>query len=59
LPFLPYGDEAERRGFRKIITIIDFERARESMRECPRASQMIDTGDVRGKLLLKVAELSA
>jgi NADPH:quinone reductase len=72
--------EAERRGFRKIISIIDFERARESMREitnlidgglvhvppidvlpledAARAHQMIDTGHVRGKLLLKVAELS-
>jgi NADPH2:quinone reductase len=57
--------EAERRGFRKIVTLIDFERARESMRaitmlpleDAARAHQMIDTGHVRGKVLLKVAEL--
>ena len=71
--------EAERRGLRKITTIIDFERARESMRaithlidcgmvhvppievlpleDAARAHRMIDTGHVRGKLLLKVAEL--
>ena len=72
--------EAEWRGFRKITTVIDFERARDSMREITRlidggrvhippidvlplkdaasAHRMIDTGHVRGKLLLKVAELS-
>jgi NADPH:quinone reductase len=71
--------EAERRGFRKVTMIIDFERARDSMREITNlidsglvhvlpihvllmkdaafAHQMIDTGHVRGKLLLKVAEL--
>jgi NADPH2:quinone reductase len=71
--------EAERRGLRKITTIIDFERARDSMREITNlidsglthappihvllledaalAHQLIDTGHVRGKLLLKVAEL--
>ncbi|HEY2403656.1 MAG TPA: NADP-dependent oxidoreductase [Steroidobacteraceae bacterium] len=71
--------EAERGGFRKITTIIDFERARDSMREithlidgglvhlaavevlpleeAPRAHQLIDTGHVRGKLVLKVAEI--
>ena len=73
--------EAERRGFRKIPMIIDFERARESMRQIThlidaglvhvppidvypledavRAHQIIETGHVRGKLVLKVAELSA
>jgi len=73
--------EADRRGFRKIPFIIDFERARDSMREitnlidaglvrapainelsledAARAHQMIETGHVRGKLVLKVAELSA
>jgi NADPH2:quinone reductase len=73
--------EAERRGLHKITTIIDFERARDSMREITNlidsglvhvppihvllledaalAHQMIDTGHVRGKLLLKVAELHA
>jgi len=73
--------EAERRGFRKITTIINFDRARESMREITHlidaglvhvppidvlpledaalAHQMIDTGHVRGKLVLKVGELSA
>jgi NADPH2:quinone reductase len=73
--------EAERRGFRKIAFIIDFERAQESMREitnlidgglvrvpplavlalenAARAHQMIETGHVRGKLVLKVAELRA
>jgi len=72
--------EAERRGFRKIVTNINFERARESMREithlidsglvhvppidlvpledAARAHEMIETGHVRGKLVLKVAELS-
>lgn len=72
--------EAERRGFRKIVTNINFERARESMREithlidrglvhvppidvipledAARAHEMIDTGHVRGKLVLKIAELS-
>ena len=71
--------EAEQRGFRKIVTIIDFERARTSMREITtlidaglvhvpavnvlpledavRAHQLIETGHVRGKLVLKVAEL--
>ena len=71
--------EAERRGFRKIVFIIDFERAQESMREITnlvdcgsvhvppinelpledaiRAHQMIETGHVRGKLFLKVADL--
>ena len=70
--------EAGRRGLRKILTLIDFERARESMREitnlvdrglvhvppidvlplwdAARAHQMIDTGQVRGKLFLNVAE---
>jgi NADPH2:quinone reductase len=73
--------EAERRGFRKITFIIDFERARESMREITNlidrglvhvppinvlpledaalAHHMIDTGHLRGKLVLKVAELFA
>jgi NADPH2:quinone reductase len=73
--------EADRRGFRKITFIIDFERARDSMREITRlidggrvhippidvlpledaasAHRMIDTGHVRGKLVLKVAELRA
>ena len=72
--------EAKRRGFRKITTTINFDRARDSMREithlidgglvrvppvdvlpledAARAHQMIDTGHVRGKLVLKVAELS-
>ena len=70
--------EAEQRGFRKIVFIIDFERAQDSMREiahlidrglvhvppiealpledAARAHQMIETGHVRGKLVLKVAE---
>jgi NADPH2:quinone reductase len=73
--------EAERRGFRKIVTIIDFERAQESMREitnlidaglvrvppidvlrlqdAARAHRMIETGHVRGKLVLKVVDLGA
>ncbi len=73
--------EAERRGFRKIISNIDFERARDTMREithlidrgvvhvppidvyplenAARAHQIIDTGHVRGKLVLKVADFSA
>jgi NADPH:quinone reductase len=73
--------EAERRGFRKAITVIDWERARDSMREITNlidaglvhvppihvllledaalAHQMIDTGHVRGKLVLKVAEVYA
>ena len=73
--------ETEGRGFRKITFIIDFERARDSMREitnlidaglvhlpsinvlaledAARAHQMIETGHVRGRLVLKVAELSA
>jgi NADPH:quinone reductase len=73
--------EAERRGFRKILTNINFERARASMREithlidgglvrvpaievlplegAARAHRMIETGHVRGKLVLKVAELTA
>jgi NADPH2:quinone reductase len=72
---------AEQRGFRKIVTVIDFERAQESMREimhlidgglvhlpaidvlpleeASRAHHMIDTGHVHGKLILKIAELSA
>jgi NADPH2:quinone reductase len=72
-------EEAERRGFRKISFIIDFERAPESMREIThlidrglvrvpainvllledavRAHQMIETGHVRGKLVLKIADL--
>ena len=71
--------EAERRGFHKIPFIIDFEQARESMREvanlidrglarvppievlpmedAARAHRMIETGHVRGKLVLKVTEL--
>ena len=36
--------EAERRGFRKITFIIDFERARDSMREI---TNLIDAGLVR------------
>jgi NADPH2:quinone reductase len=73
--------EAERRGFRKAITVINWERARDSMREithvidgglvrvplidvlplegAARAHEMIDTGHVRGKLVLKVTELPA
>ena len=73
--------EAEQRGFRKIVFIIDLERAQDSMREiahlidrglvhvppievlpledAARAHQMIETGHVRGKLVLKVAELYA
>jgi NADPH:quinone reductase len=72
--------EAERRGFRKITFIIDFERARESMRaisnlidvglvrvppiemlpleDAARAHRMIETGHVRGKLVLKITELA-
>ena len=75
------GKEAERRGFRKITFIIDFERARESMRyitnlidsglihvplmdvlpleKAACAHRMIETGHVRGKLVLKVADLPA
>jgi NADPH2:quinone reductase len=71
--------EAERRGFRKTTTVIDWEGARDSMREithlidgglvrvpsidvlpledAARAHEMIHTGHVRGKLVLKVAEL--
>jgi NADPH2:quinone reductase len=71
--------EAERRGFRKIITVIDFERAQESMRQITNlidrgmvhvpvmevlaledadyAHEMIDRGHVRGKLILKVADV--
>jgi NADPH2:quinone reductase len=71
--------EAERRGLRKIVTVIDFERAQESMQEITNlidrglvhvppidvlpledaalAHQIIETGHVRGKLVLKVAEL--
>jgi NADPH2:quinone reductase len=71
--------EAERRGYRKIVTIIDFERAQESMREitnlidaglvhvppidvlpledAAQAHRRIETGHVRGKLVLKVADL--
>jgi NADPH2:quinone reductase len=70
--------EAERRGFCKIATVIDFERARESMRQVTNlidrgmvhvpaietlaledadyAHEIIDTGHVRGKLVLKVAD---
>ena len=73
--------EAERRGFHKFVTIIDFERDQESMRQITSltdrglvhvppinilpledaalAHQMIDKGHVRGKLVLKVAELGA
>jgi NADPH2:quinone reductase len=73
--------EAEQRGFRKIATVIDFERARDSIREVTHlidrglvhvppievllleeaalGHRMIDTGHVRGKLVLKVAELCA
>lgn len=73
--------EAEQRGFRKIVPIIDFERAQESMRQITNlidrglvhlpainvlpledaalAHRMIETGHVRGKLVLKVAELGA
>ncbi len=69
--------EAERRGFRKITFLIDFERARDSMREitnlidaglvrvplvdilpledAARAHRMIETGHMRGKLVLRVA----
>ena len=69
--------QAERRGFRKIVFMIDFKRARESMQEITnlldcgsvppmnvlpledaiRAHQTIETGHVRGKLVLKVADL--
>lgn len=74
-------EEAKRRGFRKIPFIIDFERARDSMREitnlveaglvrvppidvlpmedAAKAHRMIETGHVRGKLVLKIAELSS
>jgi NADPH2:quinone reductase len=51
--------EAERRGFRKAVTVIDWERARDSLEDAALAHQMIDTGHVRGKLVLKVAELYA
>jgi NADPH:quinone reductase len=73
--------EAERRGFRKIAFIIDFDRARDSIREitnlidaglvrvppiemlpledAARAHRMIETGHVRGKLVLKIADFSA
>ena len=73
--------EAERRGFRKAVTVIDWERARDSMPEITNlvdaglvhmppihlllledaalAHQIIDNGHVRGKLVLKVAELYA
>jgi NADPH:quinone reductase len=69
--------EAEARGFHKIAFRIDFDRARDSMREiinlidrglvqvppievlpledAARAHQIIETGHVRGKLVLKVA----
>jgi hypothetical protein len=69
-------NEAERRGYHKITTVIDFERAGDSMREitrlidgglvhippidvlpledAARAHRIIETGHVRGKLLLKV-----
>lgn len=70
--------EAERRGLRKIVTLIDFERARDSMREithlidaglvrvpainelpledAARAHQLVETGHVRGKLVLRVTD---
>jgi NADPH:quinone reductase len=70
--------EAERRGMRKIVTVIDFERARDSMRkithlidaglvrvptinefpleDAARAHQLVETGQVRGKLVLRVAD---
>jgi NADPH:quinone reductase len=73
--------EADAQGFRKITFVIDFERARDSMREisnlidaglvcvppiemfpledAARAHRMIETGHVRGKLVLQVAKLSA
>ena len=73
--------EAERRGLRKITFLIDFEQARESMREITNlidcglvhvpaldvfplekaacAHRMVETGHVRGKLVLKVADLPA
>ena len=73
--------EAERRGFRKIVFLIDFDRAQESMRaitnlidrglvhvppievlpleDAAPAHQMIETGHVRGKLVLKANELPA
>jgi NADPH:quinone reductase len=73
--------EAERRGFRKIVTLIDFHRAQKSMRQitnlidgglvhvpsidvlpledAARAHRMIETAHVRGKLVLKIAELGA
>jgi NADPH2:quinone reductase len=73
--------EAEPRSFRKAITVIDWERARDSMREITQlidgglvrvplidvlpledaahAHEMIDTGHARGKLVLKIGELSA
>jgi NADPH2:quinone reductase len=72
--------EAARRGFRKFVSIVNLERAPETIRrithlidrgvvrvppidvlpleEAARAHKMIDTGHVRGKLVLKVAELS-
>jgi len=71
--------EAERRGFHKILTTIDFERAQESMGEitnlidaglvhlppidvlrledAAQAHRAIEIGHVRGKLVLKVADL--
>ena len=70
--------EAERRGLRKIVTLIDFARARDSMRkithlidgglvrvpainefpleDAARAHQLVETGHVRGKLVLRVAD---
>ncbi|HXB68810.1 MAG TPA: zinc-binding dehydrogenase [Candidatus Acidoferrales bacterium] len=73
--------EAERRGFRRIVFLIDFDSAQESMRvitnlidgglvhvppievlpleDAARAHQMIETGHVRGKLVLKVTEIPA
>jgi NADPH2:quinone reductase len=73
--------EAERRSFRKIVFLIDFDRAQESMRaitnlidrglvhappievlpleDAARAHQMIETGHMRGKLVLKVTDLPA
>jgi NADPH2:quinone reductase len=73
--------EAERRGFRKIVFLIDFDRAQESMRaitnlierglvhvppievlpleDAARTHQVIETGHMRGKLVLKVTEIPA
>jgi NADPH:quinone reductase len=73
--------EAERRSFRKVPFIIDFERVRDSMggiansidaglvrvppidvlpmEDAAKAHRMIETGHVRGQLVLKIAELSS